>query len=108
MRDNTPNLPNNSRNLPSISPNLPSNVSNLPADNDNDRNSRGGSSGYESDENRAYHQEASDALIYENPRDLSDGVLREFIRDTGNMVRNPQDAQLQDNPGEDNSQYISD
>jgi hypothetical protein len=104
---NVSNLPVNNSSLPDNMNNLPANVSNLPTNSDNDGGSPGGSSGYESDENRAHHQGASDALIYDDPTSLPDGVLREFIRDTRNIVRNPQEAQLQDNPGEDNSQYLS-
>ena len=92
MNKNNPNLFTNDNNLPV-------NNTSLPTNDDSDRDSLGGSSGYESDENRAYHDDPSEALIEALPNELPDSVLREYIRHTREIVRNPEDALIEDRQG---------
>lgn len=79
------------------------NHNNNEPDDDNGADSVGGSSGYETDSNRSFHEGTTHALGTADPRTLPDAVLREFIGDSADIVRHPEVVDIQDREGENNS-----
>ena len=52
--------------------------------------------GYETQSNRSYFQEGADAMYSEDPKNIPNDFLREFIRDTEDIKRHPWTIGLED------------
>jgi hypothetical protein len=57
--------------------------------------------GYETDSDRSRFEEGADTMADYSPRDLPDDHLRRYIRDTGDIKRNPEKAGIEGDNSDD-------
>lgn len=88
----TDNGNNSAVSPPEVSDNL-SHTSNSPRSSEGD--------GYETDSDRSRFEEGVDTMTDHSPRDLPDDHLRRYIRDTGDIKRNPEKAGIEGDNSDD-------
>ena len=99
-RDNSNSNNSNSTDNGNNSAVSPQEVSdNLPHTSNSPRSSEG--DGYETDSDRSRFEEGVDTMTSYSPRDLPDDHLRRYIKDIGDIKRNPEKAGIEGDNSDD-------